>query len=708
MICEHYGLKYERHHLQSLCLHDRQGVSIASVSAAAQQIGFRCRIVEARTKDLVEHGLLPAIAFWPKKHFVVVYNVRGNVVSVADPAFGTVAYTIDDFSSRWEFRKALEGSRGVVLLLEPIQTIPSIQRRARARAASGRTLMAPYLADFHYLVWPLLVCASVTLGAYVALPWLARSLVDLGIRRNDIYVARLFIAGQFVAIVAQAVAQSIQAWLFAGAGNRINGRLTSDFLAKLARLPLSFFDRHVQSDLVQRVSDHYLLQEFLASVPGQAVLMVLLIVVFGLALGISRPRFLVMYMAGGSAYLLAIAALIRRRRRLDYERFAISSQSHGVLLEYLNGIQDLRLYGAEKAGQRKWQAVQERLALLNNRLAKGDQITRLVGVILSSMTTLIITGSAAEDVASGVASLGWFFAVQFIIGQLNAPLAQLTDILRRWQDTSVTLDRIANIHLHPDEWAGDAGVLPAGGDINVRKVSFSYGRSSTRSVLTDVSLRLPKGKTTAIVGASGSGKTTLLKLLLGVYLPDSGAITIGDCGLGTIAPSLWRDRCGVVMQDGFLFSDTIGGNVALGHEHWDPGRLEYVLRLAQLQDLVASLPRGVETEVGRDGIGLSHGQTLRILIARALYNDPEYLFLDEATSALDAETESAVIAGIRNATHGKTVMMIAHRLSTVRDADQIIVLDRGRVIETGSHADLVSRRGKYYDLVKNQLDLNKR
>ncbi|HVH71114.1 MAG TPA: ABC transporter ATP-binding protein, partial [Candidatus Dormibacteraeota bacterium] len=395
-----------------------------------------------------------------------------------------------------------------------------------------------------------------------------------------------------------------------------------------------------------------------------------------------------------------------QRRYLDYERFEMSSRSHSALLEYLSGIQDLRLYAAEESCHKKWNAVQQRLAALNSRMAAWDQTGQVAGTIISALTTLLITLSACMNVLAGTMSLGRFFAVQFIIGQLNAPLAQSIDILRRWQDARLTLERIGNVHLHRDEWTGTRGVDRAGADVQVTKVCFGYGGSSLRKVLKGVSFKLHKGKTTALVGPSGSGKTTLLKLLLGFYPPDDGEITIGGINLQSITPAAWRSQCGVVMQDGFLFSATIAKNIALGCEKWDSERLSKVLQIAQLEGLIASLPRGVETEVGPEGIGLSRGQVLRILIARALYNDPEYLFFDEATSALDAETEAAVVAGIKAATRGKTVMIIAHRLSTVRDADQIIVLDDGRTDEMGSHGALVAQRGNYYRLVRDQLELN--
>jgi ATP-binding cassette subfamily B protein len=661
-------------------------------------------MVKGRVEDLAEHAPLPAIAFWPRKHFVVVYNVRGRSVSVADPAFGRIVYTIDDFRSRWAFQAGQNGELGVLLLLAPVAS--ELVSDLHQHRDPARTVFLPCLSEFRPLWWKLALCGLTALAAYLTLPWIAGAIVDSGVRRNNVEFVRLLLAGQLIAISAQAVAQSMQNWLLAIAGNRINIRLTSNFLSKLARVPLSFFDQQVQSDLVQRVSDHYRIQDFLATGIAQAVLMSLLVAVFGLALYVNRPQFFFIYAIGGTAYFITMLVLIRQRRRLDYERFEMNSRSHGALLEYLNGIQDLRLYGAEEFGHKKWQEVQQRLAALNNRLAAWDQRGQAAGTVISAATTLLITLFACMDVLAGTISLGAFFAVQFIIGQLNAPLAQSIDILRRWQDAGLTLERIANIHLHRDEWTGTASIDPSRADVKVAKVSFTYGGSSLRKVLTDVSFHLPKGKTTAVVGPSGSGKTTLLKLLLGFYPPESGEITIGGINLLSIAPAAWRSQCGVVMQDGFLFSDSIGNNIALGCQKWDQERLKEVLRIAQLENFIASLARGVETDVGPEGIGLSRGQVLRILIARALYNDPDYLFFDEATSALDAETEAAVAAGIKAATRNKTVMIIAHRLSTVRDADQIVVLDDGSAVEMGSHGTLVAQRGKYYRLVRDQLELN--
>ena len=705
MICDHYRLKYSRQHLQALCACDRQGLSLARLSAVAEQLGFRCRMVKGRVEDLVECAPLPLIAFWPRKHFVVVYNVRGHSISVADPSFGRIIYTIDDFRSRWAFQPGREAEVGVLLFLTPGGPAPKSDLHQPGDTA--RTLILPLLSEFRPLGWKLVFCGLIGLAAYLTLPWIAGAIVDLGVRKNNVEFVRLLLTGELIAISAQAVAQSMQNWLLAIAGNRINLRLTAKFLSKLARVPLSFFDQQVQSDLVQRVSDHYRIQDFLATGIAQALLMSLLLSVFGLALYVNRPQFFFMYATGGIAYFLTMIVLIRRRRQLDYERFEMSSRSHGALLEYLNGIQDLRLSGAEESGHKKWHAVQERLAELNGRLAAWDQTGQVAGVVISTVTTLLITLSACTYVLAGTLSLGGFFAVQFIIGQLNAPLAQSIDIMRRWQDARLTLERIANVHQHRDEFTGPHSLDKDRADVQVTKVSFSYGGSSLRKVLKDVSFKLPKGKTTALVGTSGSGKTTLLKLLLGFYPPGTGEITVGATNLQSIAPAAWRSRCGVVMQDGFLFSDSIANNIALGCEKWDSDRLWAVLRIAQLDGLIASLPRGVETEVGPEGVGLSRGQVLRILIARALYDDPDYLFFDEATNSLDTETEAAVVAGIRAATKGKTVLIIAHRLSTVRDADQIVVLDDGRADEVGSHGGLVALRGKYYRLVRDQLDLNR-
>lgn len=702
MICDHYRLEYSRQYLQNLCRRDRQGLSLANLSAAAEDLGFRCRMVKARVEDLVEHAPLPAIAFWPRKHFVVVYNVRGSNVSVADPAFGRITYKLDDFRSRWTFQSEEQGALGVLLLLTPA----SARAPRNTQEESPTKLILPYLSDYRPFVSQVAFCGVAALAAYLTLPWIAAGVVDLGIRRNDGKFIRLLLTGQLIAIVWQAAAQGTQNWLLAIAGNRINLRFTGSFLSKLARVPLSFFDQQVHADLVQRVGDHYRIQDFLNTSIAQAVLVCILIMVFGLALYANRPKFLLIYAIGGTAYVLAMVVLVSQRRSLDYERFEMSARSHGALLEYLNGIHDLRLCGAEKSGQQKWQEAQQRLSALNNRLAGWDQVAQVAGAFISGATTLLITLSASGEVSAGTMSLGRFFAVQFIIGQLNAPLAQIIDVLRRWQDATLTLERIANVHHHCEEWNGEAivGLSPTG--IEFANVCFGYGGNSVKQILSNVSFELPKGKTTAVVGPSGSGKTTLLKLLLGFYPPDGGTITVGGKNLQAISPSDWRSRCGVVMQDGFLFSDTISNNIVLGCKDCDPEHLLEVLQMVRLEEFVASLPCGVETQVGSDGVGLSRGQVLRILIARALYRNPEFLFLDEATSALDAETEAAVVENLKATTRNKTVVIIAHRLSTVRYADQIIVLDNGRVVEVGSHDSLIACRGKYHRLIRNQLELN--
>jgi ATP-binding cassette, subfamily B, bacterial len=705
MIARHHGRTYSKQFIKESAQQDRQGTSMASIARAAEQIGFRTLAVRISFEDLREKAPLPCIAFWSHGHFVVVYQVEGDRVYIADPAAGLVSYTKAEFEHCW-LTDTGERDWGIILLLEPTKQFFSRPDEPKPAFSAAADLWLPLWRDARPHLAPIGVGVGVLLFTQLVLPFLSAALIDVGIANRNLKIVYVILGAQMVLLFSRLSINLLQTWILTYIGLRIDMRLVAQFLMKLTRLPLSFFDGKLIGDLMQRISDHKALQQLLTDSLWQLLMALLSLAVFGTVLALFKPAFFAIFAIGGSLYLGYIAMFARRQRVLNHKNFRLSSHKQGMVIEFLEGMQEIKLNNAEQQRRWQWEAAQHDISKIHVKGQLLSQFQNIGGMTINETTNLILTLLVAKAVISGSMSLGTMVAVQYIIGQLTWPLNQLALLLSQSHIAALSYQRAKEIHLIQDEDGATDRLRPAErADIEFNNVSFSYGGTARKHLFKDLSLTIPYGKTTAIVGRSGSGKTTLLKLILKFYPVGSGQITLGGVNLSDVSHRRWWDLCGIVMQDGYIFSDTIVRNIALGEDDVDFERLAEVTRIAQIDSFIASLPLSYYTRIGRDGVGISRGQAQRILIARALYKDPQYVFFDEATSALDAETESLIVNRLRDILRGKTAVVIAHRMSTVRHADQVVLVDGGEVIEVGTHDELVRHRGSYFDLVRNQLGL---
>jgi len=499
----------------------------------------------------------------------------------------------------------------------------------------------------------------------------------------------------------------IRSWILLHISTRINISLLSDFFIKLMKLPLSFFDTKLFGDLMQRIHDHRRIETFLTNSSLDSIFSLFNLLVFGAVLAFYNLAIFLIFLLGTVLYAGWVVLFLNQRKKLDVKRFEAESKNQSGLVQLIQGMQEIKLANSERQKRWEWERVQAGLFKLNQRGMALNQYQQAGALFLNEGKNIFITFLAAKAVIEGQLTVGAMLAVQYIIGQLNSPIEQLIYFLQSMQDAQLSLGRLNEIHQLSDEEPVNQltiAQLPEDKSLILRKVNFTYSGTNER-VLQYIDLHIPEGKTTAIVGMSGSGKTTLLKLLLKFYTPSSGEIRVGEANLSNLSHQLWRSECGVVMQDGFIFSDTIAPNIAVGEERPDTQKLLHAVKVANIQSFIESLPLGYNTKIGMEGNGISQGQKQRILIARAVYKDPAFLFFDEATNALDAENESVIMRNLEEFFLGRTVVVVAHRLSTVRNADQIVVLHKGKIAEQGTHEELTCFRGDYYRLVKNQLEL---
>lgn len=676
------------------------------ISHAGEKIGFRTLGVKTGLKRLHEDIPLPCIAHWEQDHFVVVYKIENKKIWVANPKVGKIRLDEEEFLTGWISDVVNTEPQGILLLLE---TTPDFfKREGEKNKQSGFGFLWSYLRQHKRLIWQLLLGLVLGCAVQLVFPFLMQALVDKGVQLNDLNFVYLILAAQGMLFLSQVAVEFIRGWILLHIGTRVNINLVSDFLIKLMRLPMAFFDSKMTGDLLQRIYDNERVERFLTSSSLVTLFSVVNLLVFGIVLLYYNPTIFFIFLAAAAFYFGWVAIFLQRRRALDYRRFEQMAENQSALIQLINGMQEIKLHNAERQKRWAWERIQARLFRVNVQYLATDQLQRAGAAFINEGKNIIISVVAAQAVIKGEMSLGMMLAVQYIIGHMNAPLEALVQFMLAAQEAKISLERMNEIHDRPDEEpTNDAKVtvLPSNGDLILQNVSFRYGGPQDPFALRNVSLMFAEGKTTAIVGTSGSGKTTLLKLLLNFYPPTEGFLRLGDLNLGNINNAIWRNQCGVVMQDGYIFSDTIARNIALGDENIDRRRLLYAAKVANIQNFIEALPLGYNTKVGQDGIGLSQGQRQRLLIARAVYKDPSYIFFDEATNALDAYNERVILHNLDHAFRNKTVIIVAHRLSTVRNADHIIVLEKGEVVEQGNHQQLTDKRGAYYHLVKDQLEL---
>ena len=705
MVAEHYGRSYSLDTLRAFSSIGREGVSMLGISNAAEKIGLHtvgCRI---SFDTLVEKAPMPCIVHWNQNHFVVVYRIRRNKVFVADPGKGLMTYTKEDFCNHWLSTRAKSEDKGVVLLLEPTRLFYEneseiVQRQSKIKFLAG--YFSKYSRYFFQLVLGLLLGCLIQL----VLPFLTQAIVDTGVGGKDIGFVWLVLIAQLMLLFSQTFIDFIRRRILLHISTRINISLISDFFIKLMKLPMKFFDTKLIGDLQQRINDHGRIERFLTVQTLNMVFSLFSFVAFGIVLLIYNLKIFLVFLAGSVIYGVWILFFLRKRRTLDYLYFEKQANNNNMVFQLLNGMQEIKLQGCEQRKRWQWEDTQADLFEVSMQSLSLQQSQEAGSIFINELKNILTTVLAAAAVINGEMTLGMMLAVQYIIGQLNSPVEQLLGFIYQWQDVSISLERMNEIHtLKNEENENRVVASVACNDISIEHLCFKYDGTRPDYVLNDINLKIPQGKVTAIVGASGSGKTTLVKLLLGYYTPNEGRIVVGDEDLERLNLAWWRSVCGAVMQDGFLFSESIARNIATADDEIDIERLRKAAQIANISDYVEALPLGYNTKIGQDGQGLSQGQRQRILIARAVYRNPDFIFLDEATNALDAKNERAIVENLNEFYKNKTVVVVAHRLSTVKNADNIVVLDGGTIAEQGTHEQLTALKGKYYQLVKNQLEL---
>ena len=706
MIAKSYGKDFSLSSLREKSYISKEGVSIKGISEAAESIGFRTFAAKLplrgngndETSDLYR-APLPCIVHWNQNHFVVVHKITKSKVYIADPAVGKLKLSDKEFNKAYNSG----GNKGVVILLEPTSTFLDADPTQDQR---GLSFIFKYLKPHRRLLVQLFI--GLLLGTFIQLlfPFMTQSLVDIGIDTRNLNFIYLILAGQLMLFLSQTVVRFIQSWILLHISTRVNVNLIAEFLLKLMKLPLGFFDAKNTGDLLQRIDDHKRIEYFLTQSSLAVLLSVLNILVFGVVLLIySLPIFLIFFFFS-VVYMLWIFIFLKKRKEVDYMAFAHLSEDKASLIEMIQGMAEIKLQGSQLKRRWKWANIQSKLFSVQMKALSIAQYQEAGALSINRLKDILITFVAAKAVLDGQITLGMMLAIQYIIGQLNGPLAQLIGYVRSAQDAQIGMERLSEIHNADNEADTAQNKLRniPDGNIHIEAVSFQYSPISEH-VLQDVSLLLPQGKMTAIVGNSGSGKTTLIKLLLGFYPPTSGHINVGDISLSQMDLSAWRSKCGAVMQEGFIFSDTIANNIAESDDKVDLGKLREALEIANLKEFIQKLPLGIDTKIGAEGNGLSQGQKQRILIARTVYKNPSFIFFDEATNALDANNEKDIMNKLNGFLEGKTRLVVAHRLSTVKHADNIVVLEQGRIVEEGNHQELIKKRGFYFTLVQNQLEL---
>ncbi len=706
MVAKHYGRNYPIEYLREKCYITRNGVSVAGISEAAQTIGMRTLAAKVPFSKLKE-APLPCIAFWRQRHFLVIYKIKKGQIYVADPSFGKAQFTEQEFLAGWG-DTTIEGERaGIVLLLEPT---PAFYNRDEVKGGEpmGFSQLFAYLRPYRKYIFQIFLGMLIGSLLNLILPFLTQAIVDRGIEYRDLNFIYIILMAQLMLFFSLTAVRFIRSWILLHVSTRINISLISDFLAKLMRLPISYFDTRVVGDILQRIGDHRRVKAFLTTSTLNVLFSFVNFIVFGIVLAIFNLTIFGIYLTATIFYIIWVSIFLKKRKELDYKRFDQMSDNQSTLVQLIHGMQDTKLNNNEEERRWEWERIQAKLFRISVEGLKLNQYQASGAFFINQLKDIFITFIAAKAVIDGQMTLGSMLAVQYIIGQLSGPLNSIVGFVEKAQDAKISLERLSDIHMQKDEEPAELRRLtkfPTNKTLYFEKVAFSYAGPSSPRVLENVSFSIPEGKVTAIVGASGSGKTTLLKLLLKFYKPTEGKIYLGNNQFENFHSKWWRNQVGTVMQDGFIYSDTIGKNIALGAERMDDERLSYAIHIANLYDLLDKLPNGTQTKIGAEGMGLSQGQKQRILIARAVYKNPLFLFFDEATSSLDANNEKVIMDNLDEFFKGRTVVVVAHRLSTVKNADQIIVLHHGKVVEQGNHRELASKKGYYYELVKNQLEL---
>lgn len=712
IIAKHYGKILNIQKLREFSETTREGSNLLNISNAAENLGFRSIGVKLNLVSLLE-APLPCILHWNKGHYVVLYEIKskkGKVekLYISDPAIGLIEYNEEEFLSFWIGNNATENTEeGITLFLEPTPKFYNLNSDFESNNKFGFHLLFKYLLPYKSFLIQIAIALLMGTILQVISPFFTQGVMDIGIRNQDMHFVNLMLVAQICLFVGTTALGIIQGWIILHLSARINISLLSDFFIKLMNLPISFFDVRMTGDIMQRINDHSRIERIMTTSSLSVFFSFINMFVMGSILLYYNLQIFVVFFTGSVFYFTWVILFLKRREKLDYKRFSAVSQEQSKVIELINGMQEIKLHNAEKQKRWGWEHLQARLFKVSMQGLVLGQYQGLGSSIINQIKNIFIAYISAKLVIDGEISLGVMMAISSIVGSLNGPIEHFIGFVQEVQDAKISLARLSEIHEKEDETQQNETQtkdIAINSTIHVKNVSFRYIGSDT-NVLENLSLVIPANKITAIVGTSGSGKTTLMKLLLKFYKPNEGAIAINATDLENINQQSWRNHVGAVMQEGFIFNDTIANNIAIGVDSIDKQRLVYAADVANITEYIDSLPLRYNTKIGMEGVGMSTGQKQRMLIARAVYKNPEMLFFDEATSALDANNEKEIMQKLDIFFKNKTVVVIAHRLSTVMNADQIVVLEKGKIIEIGNHNELVNQKGSYFELVRNQLQL---
>lgn len=701
IIAKYFGRYYSLQYLRDRCGITNQGISLLDLSTGAESIGLRTLAIKCTIEEVVTSVPFPAILFWNENHFVVVYHADKKHVWVSDPAKGRIKYTHEEFLRGWYPKGE---NKGVLLAVEPTVDFLRSREQKEMEKNSFFSILRYFMPYRRSFVTIFIIMLLVTLLQGV-LPFISKAVIDVGIKTSDLNFINMVLIGNISILLSITIFNVVRDWILLHITSRVNIALISDYLIKLMRLPVTFFENKLLGDILQRARDHERIRSFIMNNSLSLIFSMFTFVVFGIILLVYNAIIFYIFLAGSILYVLWVLLFLNIRKKLDWEYFELVSKDQSYWVETVSAIQDIKIYNYEKHRRWKWEEIQARLYKVNKRVLNVTNSQNLGAQFIENIKNMAIVFYCASAVITGDITFGIMISTQFIIGMLNGPLIQFINFVISAQYAKISFLRMNEIRQLEDEEEllsiGSTSIIPECRDMTLENVHFQYSVNASM-VLKNIYLRIPQNKVTAIVGGSGSGKSTLLKLLVRLYKPSFGEIKMGGMNVSTINLRYWRDMCGVVMQDGKLFSDTIVNNIVLDDEHIDYERLHEVCRIAQIEDEINSMPKGYETMIGETGRGLSGGQKQRLLIARALYRNPDFLFLDEATNSLDVINERKIVEALNSAFHNRTVVVIAHRLSTVRNADQIVVMNQGYIVEIGKHDDLMEKKGYYYSLVSSQ------
>ncbi len=713
MLAWYYGKQYSIDTLRELTSISKSGVSLLSISKAAENIGFRTIGGMFSLEKLANSNLDPYIVHWNQNHFVIVYKIKKKrngsySIYVADPGKGLLNYSKEEFLNNWLSTKKKAEEVGVALLFEPTNSFFERESEVISTKSQFRFLFN-YFIKYKRFFRQLLLGLGVGSLLQLIFPFLTQAIVDVGIKNKDVHFIWLILIGQLMLLLSRTSIDFIRRRVLLHISSRINISMISDFFIKLMKLPMNFFDKKLIGDLVQRIKDHYRIEMFLTAQTLNMLFSVFTFLVFGIVLLIYNLKIFSVFIISSFLYGIWGWFFLKRRKILDYKNFEKQAINQSKIYQLINGMQEIKLQGCQKRKRWEWEDTQAELFYINQEILTLQQTQEAGSIAINEIKNIIITILAASAVIKGELTLGMMLSIQYIIGQLNTPIDKMMDFIYKWQDVNISLERVNEVHLKLNEESPNRIINLE--TININKtlifdnVCFKYEGSCSNNIIHNMNLVIPEKKVTAIVGASGSGKTTLIKLLLGYYQPTRGRILIGNQVLTDINLESWREICGSVMQDGYIFSESIARNIAVSDNKIDIERLKYAAKMANVDEIIERLPLAYNTIIGQEGQGISQGQRQRILIARAIYKNPSFIFLDEATNSLDANNEKLISENLEKFYQGKTVIVVAHRLSTVKNADNIVVLERGSIIEQGNHLELTAKKGSYFELVKNQLEL---